>query len=474
MTKTKKFVTRILPVIAVLAILVTSVALLTACKSDNFVPLDTSSLELFDYRIGYIAGDSANNTVDLSKAIPGGSNFDVDDDKYASVSGTTMTALAAGTTEMTYSIENSAGELVEKTVNLHVLNGYTNVDTWDEFYAASMVDADEANVVIQAELTAVKGKNFYFASSTVHPDVLNVYGNVLTADVSPITEDGTHVFNIDTVQVTLNVNDMHLYGAHPSEEDVAAGTINLVDFEGYGFFFYSRGNDSVFPVLNITHCLTENSQKHAYVISSEVNMTGSIMRNGADALLAAETSNTKGAVLNIENSVFANSVVCGIILCGWTPVTGPEDFCTLNLEGFVDFYNWKNRETTQLMPNTEDWAAIVNPVVKGEIQAEKNDAFFVKQSDDAPMAEQYLNVCIIRISSGGQPNDSAINGLEPLDLMMDTFPLPSIANGILKSCHVITNYQDSVSWTSKLSNNPKSTMSMNANLNYELVHGREA
>mgnify|MGYP001548030937 CR=1 FL=1 len=485
MTKTKKFVTRILPVIAVLAILVTSIVLITGCSSDNFVPLDTSKLELFDYRVGFISGDTANNTVDLTKAIPGASNFVVEDTTKATVSGTTLTAVAPGETKLTYTAKAADNSDVSKTVNLHVLDGYSNVTDWDTLYSKVMVSGESANVCIQSEMTATAGKGIYFVPSDYdnykpHPSTLNLYGNLLTIDASPITEgnergskdSGRTLFSIEYEQAEMNLTDLHIIG---EQADVGEdGSINLVQFEGNGTFFVAYGSDDVTPVINLTHCLAENAQKCAYVRSAELNITGCIMRNGADALVAAETGNTKGAVVNVENSVFANSVVAGIILCGWTKISGPEDFCTVNLSGFVDFYNWKNRETTQLMPNNEQWATIVNPVVKGEIQAGKNDKYFVKKSASSPLSEQYLNVCIIRISSGGQANESTVNGIDAQNLMMDTFPLPDVASTILKSCHVITTQQNAVNWDSNGCDNPTSQIADNPNLNYELVHGREA
>ena len=487
MTKTKKFVTRILPVIAVLAILVTSIVLMTGCGSDNFVPLDTSKLELFDYRVGFISGDTANNTVDLTKAIPGASNFVVEDTTKATVSGTTLTAVAPGETKLTYTAKAADNSDVSKTVNLHVLDGYSNVTDWDTLYSKVMVSGESANVCIQSEMTATAGKGIYFVPSDYdnykpHPSTLNLYGNLLTIDASPITEgnergskdSGRTLFSIEYEQAEMNLTDLHIIG---EQADVGEdGSINLVQFEGNGTFFVAYGSDDVTPVINLTHCLAENAQKCAYVRSAELNITGCIMRNGADALVAAETGNTKGAVVNVENSVFANSVVAGIILCGWATDAATGDFCTLNLNGFVDFYNWKNRETTQLMPNNEQWADLVNSQVKNQIQDKDNDQYFAKKSNNATMAEQYLNVCIIILSSGGAPvNQGVVNGMETLHFEKKPFPIPSFASIFgIPGCDVVTMDNTYVDWDAVTAINPEASAANNSNLNYELVHGREA
>ena len=484
MTKTKKFVTRILPVIAVLAILVTSIVLMTGCgDSDNFVPLDTSKLELFDYRVGFIFGDTANNTVDLTKAIPNASNFVVEDTTKATVSGTTLTAVAPGETKLTYTAKAADNSDVSKTVNLHVLDGYSNVTDWDTLYSKVMVSGESANVCIQSEMTATAGKGIYFLPSDYdayqpHPSTLNLYGNLLPIDASPITEgdekgsanSGNTLFSIEYEQAEMNLTDLHIIG---EQADVGEdGSINLVQFEGNGIFFVAYGSDDVTPVIN----LAENAQKCAYVRSAELNITGCIMRNGADALVAAEFGNTKGAVVNVENSVFANSVVCGIILCGWATDAAAGDFCTLNLNGFVDFYNWKNRETTQLMPNNEKWASTVNSQVKNQIQDKDNDQYFAKKSNNATMAEQYLNVCIIILSSGGAPvNQGVVNGMETLHFEKKPFPIPSFASIFgIPGCDVVTMDNSYVDWDAVTAINPEASAANNSNLNYELVHGREA
>lgn len=486
MTKTKKFVTRILPVIAVLAMLVTSIVLMTGCNDEPVtVVLDNSKLALYDYRVGYISGNAENNTVDLTKAIPNAKDFAIADTTLATISGTTLTALKAGDSRMTYTLLNedgsavtdNAGAPVVNEINIHVLDGYTNVDTWDELYTAAM---GSGKVCIQSELTVTEGKSINFVPAdyenyVAHPDELTIYGNVLKIDSSAVTTAGGSLFSMEYLQATMNLNDLYIVGATPVEDE--NGGIDLTQFETYGSFFVAYGSDEVFPVFNVTHCLTENSQKHAYMRAAQFNMDGSIMRNGADALLAAETSNVKGAELNINNSVFANSVVSGIILCGWTKIRSAADFCTLNLTGFVDFYNWKNRETARLMPGTESAAGLVNPFVLSAVQDPANDSYFVYEGSTRPgFDEQYLNLAIVRLSSGGQPNDSVINGYEALGYMMDDFPLPSFATslGLIKSCHVVATQQTEVDWSSSLSNNPTASMSDNTNLNHELVYGREA
>lgn len=501
MTKTKKFVTRVLPVIAVLAILVTSIVLMTGCKSDPVtVVLDNSKLALYDYRVGYISGDAENNTVDLSKAIPNAKDFAISDTTLATISGTTLTALKAGESRMTYTMLNEDGTVVDdgegnpvvNEINIHVLDGYTNVDTWDELYSTIRVSADTVNVCVQAELTAVAGKNFKFvptdspdyANEDPSPNTLNLYGNVLMWDTSALTTAGAPVFSVEWCSKTLNVTDVYMRGSVPVQgED---GSVDLSQFEGGGAFFAGMGSNDVTPVFNITHCLVENSQKLISVRSSEVNLKGSVVRNGADALVAAETAaGSKGATINVENCVLANSVVSGIILWGTVEKNATaQDYCTVNLNGFVDFYVWKNRETTKLMPGNDPSkvAGIVNGAIQDNITKDDYDKFFAMPAgtEAEDYAHQYLNVCIIRLASGGElGNSSVINGMADNKLYTDKFPLPKnlgwVIDIFLKSCDLYTVAPSDVSFTDKTTwLNPTATMADNPNINHELVYGREA
>ena len=499
MTKTKKFVTRVLPVIAVLAILVTSIVLMTGCKSEPVtVVLDNSKLALYDYRVGYISGDAENNTVDLSKAIPNAKDFAISDTTLATISGTTLTALKAGNSRMTYTMLNEDGTVVDdgegnpvvNEINIHVLDGYTNV-TWDELYTAVMVDASVANVCVQAELTATAGKNFKFVpegergyeNADPSPDTLNLYGNVLMWDTSALTTAGAPVFTVEWCSKTLNVTDVYMRGSVPVQgED---GSVDLSQFEGGGAFFSGTGSNDVTPVLNVTHCLVENSQKLITVKSSTLNLKGSIVRNGADALVAAQTeAGSKGATVNVENCVLANSVVSGIILWGTVEKNATDqDYCTVNLKGFVDFYVWKNRETTKLMPSndTSGLADAVNYAISQNITSEDYDGFFAMQEGTGAedYAHQYLNVCIIRLASGGKlGNASKVNGAEANTLYTDKFPLPNlgpIIDAILRTCDLYTVAPSDVTFTDKTSwLNPTATMADNPNLNHDLNYGREA
>lgn len=480
MSKTKKIIAITVPIAVIVIVLVAVLVYFFACSGGPvYSEPDNFELELFDYRIGYIAGDAANNTVDLTKAIPNGSDFTVTGDAVT-LEGTNLTAVKAGTASLTYNTQvpdtsegaaEDATVTASKTVTVTVMDGYVNVDTWEEFYDAAMNNGSEPKVVVQADLIASGAPILLNGETDI--DTLTVYGNTRELYAYDIVKDNVSLFSIEYTQATMTIEDLHIVGEYPENED----QIDLTQFEGNGAFFVAYGSDDVFPVINVNHCLTENGQKHAYVRAAELNVNGSYMKNGADAIIAAETSNVRGAVVNLENSVIANSVVCGVILCGWNEVRSDADYCTLNIEGFVDFFTWKNRETTRLMPSNEKFAGVVNSQIGREIKKSDYDDYFVSMESDAELADQFLNIGIIRLATGGlnSGNKSAINGYENIGFELKDFPLPELATSlnIIKSCHLIGMAPDNVDWSSVYHYNPNASIGNNANINYELVNGRQ-
>ena len=349
-----------------------------------------------------------------------------------------------------------------------VLEGYKNVDTWEEFRDAALNSGSEPKIVVQSEMEATG--NTISLNSDNGITSMTIYGNTLEIYAQGVIGSGATLFQIDYVDAELTCEDMYLVGARAKEAEGEA--IDLTQFEGNGIFFVAYGSDDVFPVINLNHCMTENSQKHAYIRSAEMNVKGTVMKNGADALIGAETWNAQGAVINIENSALANSVVCGIILCGWTEVTGPEDYCTVNISGFLDIFNWKNRDNTRLMPGNDPSgvAGGVNNLVGKEVGKSKYDKNFVTGND----GNEYLHIGIIKLATDKlSENKSTVNGMDGVDYSEKAFPLPSAATIFAKTCLLYGYTPDKADNSSNYADNPVATLGNNENLNYELVNGRQ-
>lgn len=441
----------------VVAIIGTMCFAAVACKDKTRTVVECEELTMLmegNYYVG------TEGTVDLSVALPG-SEYELTATN-ATLEETILTVNATGNFTLKYKPEDPEAENIKEdgtvTLKMHAVNG-VNVTDW-----AGLTEAVKAskNVVFQDNITS-EGKTSCNVLNSIF------YGNAKYVNVNSIVKGnvdnrGKHGFTVrDNNEAVFQ--DLFIYGRMYGEDE----QVVLENCEGYGQLIDATNNDnSKRPKLTVKHCILENSQKMVYIKGADCTIEGTVMRNGADALLAAETGEVDGANLTVKNSVFANSVVCGIILCGWTQVKNDNGYCTLNLEGFVDIYNWKSRDTAKLMPATE--GAVVSSMVNGLVQSElgkkEYDSYFTKGDD----GKDYVHFGVVVLANGKlKANKSKINGLsgKGVQLVKKNFPLPSEAAIIVKTCDLYCIDNNNI--TIK----PTESVDDNTALSYELIHGRE-
>lgn len=439
--------------ILVIAIIGTMCFAAVACKDKTKTTVDSLPLDM-NMDCNYYVG--TEGSVDLSTALPG-SDYAITATN-ATLSGTTLTASAEGDFTLTYKPEDKEAEGIKDgvvTLNMHAVNG-VNVTDW-----AGLVSAVNAskNVVIQKDLVSEGKDHVEVIDTTFYGNAKNVLVNSIVGGT--VKERGGNAFNVENGAKAV-FKDIYFYGYQYKEgEEVVLETC-----EGYGQIINGLSTDNANRTqITISHCIFENSQKMVYLKGAvDCVVEGTVMRNGADALLAAETCQYDGVNLTVKNSVFANSVVCGIILCGWTEVANEKGYCTLNLEGFVDIYNWKSRNTAKLMPATEGWyVGVVNDLVQSQLGKEEYNGYFSKGSDGT----DYVHFGVVVIATGAlSSNKSVVNGADKVGLVQKTFPLPSLAEKIAHTCllYGIDPGNITIEPTAKLTDN--------ANLADELLHGR--
>ena len=457
---------------------------------------DNSGLELFDYRIGYISDNAANNSVkNLAQAIPGGSGFNlVGADGYVTLDGNKLTAVGATPPDtpvlLQYIADSRNGAKIAKTVKVHVLNGYTNVTggTWDHLYYTIMGYRqgtrpswaeddvpDTVNVCIQTELTAEAGKNFFFYDYGYEPNrdlyttvgdspyTLNLYGNALPIDVTAIMTDTTSpentrgvVFRLEWVNKQINVTDLHMYSTSRS-----------------GIYFGAHGSTgNVIPVFNITHCLVEGADTHIDITASIVNIDGSVLSQASGAIIKAQTTSYPGCDININNSVLADSGMTGILL--WGVAGGSSaDQCEVNFTGFADFYIWTKRDNINLIRREDfkdGWLGEIEykaalSAFDREIASSDYDAYFSTDSS----GNEYINLVGIRLATSDlSANTSAITGLSAFGVNLFSLDVGSMAN----TSDLFVLDTDRTSFGSGTWYDPSATVYGDADLNYELNFGR--
>lgn len=193
---------------------------------------------------------------------------------------------------------------------------------------------DAYNIYDEIDLDELRdngtGNTFIFQDNVVVTEevgfTLNdttIWGNGFELDANSIACEGNGTFEVAAGK-TGNIYELHIYGKKLTEEEKQAdGGVSLDMFEGYGTILGAYGNskdDSNRPKLNVKGCIIENAHKIAYLRGCDAYFEGNIFRNASDAIIAVETNTCKGAVVNMKNNVLANSVVAGVLFCGWTDV----------------------------------------------------------------------------------------------------------------------------------------------------------
>lgn len=445
---------KVLLAILVVAIIGAMCFTAISCEDEQTV-VESKELTMLMENNYYVGTEGS---VDLSTALPG-SGYSVTGSN-ATLSETTLTVNATGDFTLKYNPTDKEAEGIASdgsvTLAMHAVEG-VNVSDWAGLVAA--VNASK-NVVVQNDI-ASEGK------TTVEVIDSTIYGNAKELNVNSIISGtvktrGGNGFNVSDGNKAV-FQDIHFTGYKYAEGQAVV----LETCEGYGQIINALGtNNSKRTQVTIKHCILENSQKMVYLKGAvDCTVEGTVMRNGADALLAAETCNYDGVDLTVKNSVFANSVVCGIILCGWTEVANENGYCNLTLEGFVDIYNWKSRDTAKLMPATEGfYVPLVNGLVQSQLGKKEYNSYFCQGSDGM----DYVHFGIVILATGNlSENKSTVNGAAGVGLVQKTFPLPPAASSIAHTCllYGIDNKNITIE--------PTATIESNPNLAYELIHGRK-
>ena len=202
-------------------------------------------------------------------------------------------------------------------------------------------------------------------------------------------------------------------------------------FQNYGAFFVANGSTApTTPVYNVTHCLTENGGQHYRVGSSSVTIESSIHRNSWDAVIKAGSNSDPGNTVVIENSVLANSDTAAIQIWGVSS--------NIRFEGFVDVYNWKDRDDPQVLIDEQ---YVKNSDIRNELKKSDYDAYFVSDG-----SREYTNLVVLRVEYSKWM--------------------------LIKTYKAYMSFIGTGDFDSDRSDNPLATVYGDADLNYELNFGR--
>lgn len=411
--------------------------------------LKKQDVELYTNNTLYLCKDG---TADLSDVLPG-SGY-VAYGNMATITGSLITLSGVGRFTLRYTPSGSTGT-TDVTVN--VINGQ-NAGDWSELVSA--INAGK-NVALYRDITAPVGADTVAITNSV------IYGNAKEIVVNNIVKGDIDNRGKNAFDVSGNGKayfyDTIISGYKSEESEIS----DLTQFDGYGQLINVVNNDNnLRPDVLVKHCILQNGQKMMYVKGANVVVEGSVFRNGSDALLAIETGSVKGANVMVKNSVFSNSRFFGICLCSWEDIVDDSYYCSLNFDGFVDIYNWKERYAENSIPPSIGNSMVIeliNDLIKGEAAKDKYDEFYAKDSD----GNEYFHFGLLIVATGKFDADKlVINGAENVGLEIKNLPLPSMISALTKTCMVygIVNGDLTIEPTEKIKDNPL--------LSQELIYGR--
>lgn len=447
------------------------------------------------------------NTVELTSTFVGGSNFKIQASGGSRIAGTKLTVSDADETfVITYDIVDEATAVTPKEINCIVVPEAVNVSTWDELREVSEANqvicmqddvespvlfgekrADHGSITIKNDVYG-NGKiiNLFELVCTRSKTSSKKYGEPYLAGNGKIGGDTGMSLRPKEGGGQLIFQDVHVTGNNMSREggdtfglddDVeyiptADGDDNEVKkgnmvglpesteldrgvllFSRYGDLVNISGDEDLKIDVRVEHCVFEKSAKVVHVTAAKMDLIGCIIRDAADTALSIATSANKACYIKSSNNVIANSLTGGILFyCYDGSIDEKNAAATWNtfeiVEGtFLDIYNWKKQDGLAFLPETEDFASIANPIAASEIPKASYNS--LKGHDDE--GNLYIHFAIIKIRTGGglPKNSSTVVGYKNIKYSTCTektgkgFPIPSIANAIMKEIDVWGYYDES-------------------------------
>lgn len=449
---------KIILALLVICIVATAMIGLVACKKTT-TKIIMTNLDVYMENDFYIGTQTkGSNTFDFVTAFEGATNFAYDSDELT-LSGSKATINAAGEGKLTFT---QNGATVEK--NLFVVDG-ENVYTEDELRTA--LNVDKKNVVIQADIATEKKESFMTYGK--------VYGNGHVIDSTKTSvKGGADVFVAEGPDMSAWIQDLRIIGVKKNEGD----EVILEDFAARGALISivsdKVGESGDYLPSYIKNCILENGHKLISLYGANVTIEGCILRNSSDALIASGTDHRKGSTVTLKNNVLSTSIVCGFLFYGYNGDGGgnknkPECQQTLNIEGFLDIYNWKSTDGITLMPPNEALADLVNSNVQKQITDSKFAAYLKTGSD----GNKYVHAGIIILATNKSVVQTpTINGAEAVGFTTKAFPIPSWAKLFAHTCELLS--YDEKQEISSYAVQPTDKVENNIEMFKELRYGRKA
>ncbi len=400
------------------------------------IPVQSNEIEGFVRTKSYIGtrmyeNNQVKNQIDLKKIF---SHSDYQSATFSLVSGQDIAKIS----DNIITLGDNTGEIVIKASFGAKTEDYTytvvdgiNVFNFDDMELAI---AQKLPVVLQANIDVTHPSQWKNASDDMklYETLLmykSLYGNAYQIDGTQFSTDQTldpwdALFTVKGKDVQfINVHIIGFRVEKPEGE-----TVVLDDYADGGIIIKFEGESKEdYPSGSIIDCVLEKAHKIIMIHAADVYMQGNIIREAGDTCISVQTSNVRTSNITLKNNILISPQIAGIVFWMWEKQAMlEENYVTLNIEGVLDIYNWKNETTAALMPVTEGFAGVINPIIQSTLAGSEFDDQLIMQG-----GHKWIHVGIVVISTGKSKNLPKINGIDNLNFDKRQFPLPGAVKPIV-------------------------------------------
>lgn len=452
MTKKQIIITSVLSAFLIVIIVLLSLFLPFLLAKPDQPAFSNSEVAGFSRSATYVAIDtypedgsatSTSKSIDLKKVFPyeeyKDATFTLKSGKGATITDNVLTANTAGVIR----VEIAYGE--DKTLNIEI----NIVEGCNVFSFAQLEKTifEKKNVVLQSNIavpkieewtTDLKKKETLLIESNVYGNAYKIDATAFTTDTNASMLDGEgddkgkqfrNEFKADEYLFTVDAANVQFINIHMVGKTLKEGDYALNDYCDAGELIVFPSNADKEIGGAVKYCVLERAHRIIHAMGGKVSVENNLLREASDSCVSIETNSVTKVEITLKDNVMINPQVAGVInYC--LDASKTQIYPTINIEGILDIYNWKNETTASLMPITEGLtlANIVNGAIQSGLGSNEYDKLVVNAD-----GHKWVHIGFIILSTGGAKNYPIINGLgaDKINFVKRELPFPSIVSGIL-------------------------------------------
>lgn len=347
-----------------------------------------------------------------------------------------------------------------KDINVNVIKDAVNVSTYDELFNAAKdnkaicVHADKLVMKVYAEDTDGSAKDSTIMLKN------DFYGNGVKIDANAVVKSagnsdnkvwgraGSVAIKVESNEKVI-VRDLQVTGKEYTEGDDIKAYMNYGPLLSIGSKNTNGGDNSTTKTnAEVYNCIVERGAKNLCIENADVLVQDCVVKEASDSAISIGTYANSKSNITLRDNVIANGLAGGVVIYCFdkdlTPENADNSWNTINIEGKLDIYNWKQEDALVFVPDTEllnppilvQLGGAINSIVTGELGGP--DKHIDKKVPGKAIDEKgetydtfFIHFAIVKIYTAGvagvkeKGNQSVVNGYENVGYRMENMPFPT-------------------------------------------------